>query len=779
MLTAAAAVCVQELLLADNQLEDLPSSCSSLHKVTNLTLHSNRLHVLPPAVSRMSGLQTLTLYDNPLLGRDAVVLHLQRQLPGLAIDSHMPLQGMALPARAAEPSPYMLQPAYMTSLLSQAPYVFSPAPVTSFPPPGFGLGRSGGYPAGMPHPGAAAGPGGYAPAHHLGAAAAGGYPWGPLSSQPRVPGGEEVRKLEQDFAAQLRMRDGQPTQQQQPAGHALLGINPTGAVQGQMASYQAQAAYQMQAQPIGFFPEQQQYQLYQGPSAWGMPGGVPAFGSVMAAPTGRYAAPPGAVSVAAGPSPGYPAGYMPGAAAAGAPSVAGAAPSVAQAAAGTAAGSSRVSDGGEAQGSSQPGGTPWASSGSQPGMNLQQLLADPNPSDGSAAPQPAQLWAAGSSQQWQQPGAAHPSQSGLQRRQTGEGALKTAESTGTEALQTGQYTATGGYMGPAGASTVPVRREPATGIGRWREPVPAAEGVFRPPAPRQPGGLAAAAADATIQTGMGGAGSCVSGAATPDEAQVQHAAAESAPPADAALMAGQDGQAEDAQADDAMSTDSVHSSNAAAAAAAGAQAGAAAHQTAAVSGAAAAAGDADADETPSSAPDTECASDTSSDMADGTQTPAVVPEGGSFLADFQPAVQQAVCGNNASSSAGGSGSSSAGGAPASKGGASSSGGGSSWGGSSGGGAGPASRGSQVKPSRFHPEEGQAGPPVQHSAAGMAEAYDDSSAGGEAEAAAAAPQRHAAAAPEQQQPGGGGQAQEARSDRYFPFNVMSSAWWGAN
>jgi hypothetical protein len=97
------------LLLEDNQLEDLPSSCSSLCKLTQLTLSANRLHVLPPAIVRMSALRHLSLDDNPLLGRDAVLLQLQRQLPALSVDGWGPLrpQGAGAPGgdelRAAAP----------------------------------------------------------------------------------------------------------------------------------------------------------------------------------------------------------------------------------------------------------------------------------------------------------------------------------------------------------------------------------------------------------------------------------------------------------------------------------------------------------------------------------------------------------------------------------------------------------------------------------------------------------------------------------------------------
>lgn len=91
MFCLAVVICVQELLLEDNQLEDLPSSCSALVKLSNLTLSSNRLHVLPPPISRMSGLLMLTLLENPLLDKDAVILQLQRQLPLLQIDGLSPL----------------------------------------------------------------------------------------------------------------------------------------------------------------------------------------------------------------------------------------------------------------------------------------------------------------------------------------------------------------------------------------------------------------------------------------------------------------------------------------------------------------------------------------------------------------------------------------------------------------------------------------------------------------------------------------------------------------
>lgn len=663
----------------------------------------------------MSGLQSLTLYDNPLLGRDAVVLHLQRQLPGLAIDSHQPLQGAALPARVPEPGAYVLpgppgpQPAYMTALLSQ-------------------LSQQGGLGAAAA---AAAAAGVAMPCmqqHAAGDASVPyGFPW-PVMVEPfhaagaaaAMQQGQEVSSLQAAFNAQLNLPDQPAVQRLGPALGGARFVRLPGPPGNTYHIPGANARHPTADESVGW------PRAGQGVTAWGTltPGVgllVPGQPAGMVA-DGPAAAVGGPQAPHPSPSGAAPADQLAQAAAAG-PSAAGAGSSAAAAAA--AAGPSSQAGPGAANDNnrtSQAGSTPWASAGSQPSMNLQQLLSDGNATGRQgASPSRMAAWgaaaAAAREESWKPVPRTHPQRTAdvLQAEQHYLNAAAAAGYAGDGAAGSSRWQV-GGEDGPPG-SRVGAPQPAPTGIGRWRH----ADTPFGPP----------------------------SSNASPARRRQAGAVLPHAGAGDAAAAAGMPAQA--AQAEDAMSTDSLSAAGAAGPAAA-------AEPPMAGDGQGAAAATAEGEETPSSAHDTECASDTSSEPADGTLTPAMLPDGpGSFVGDFLPAAQPAVRAAGASSSAGGSGGSSAGGASKAGG---SSGGGSSWGGSSSDGPGGAATGMGVRPSRFQ---------TVGDAAGEKEFQDgDSMDGG-------LPQEGQPV--EQPLPAAGAPTQEGRSGRYFPFNVLDAAWWG--
>lgn len=766
--------CVQELLLADNQLEDLPSSCSSLQKVTQLTLHSNRLHVLPPAICRMSGLQALTLHGNPLLGREAVVLHLQRQLPGLAIDGHSALEGAAVPALPAGSARRFSSPeAFMRSLMTglghlpayPQPYSVPPGfaylPAYGNPPPaqanplqaqgalhGLAVAAAAAAAAQLPAQGRA-------PAVQFGPEGLGQWAMPQMAAEAAAASlatREEVYhamgRLPSAVQAQLHLQDG-PRAQQEAVEWGVSGAYTAGTIP--VAGQQPRAPGQLDAEGAVQAPSVQQQQR---PLPMCIVDGKPVpwpFWQVPAAP--QAAGPPaGAVSGATVAGPGVPA-------------------AAAQAAADQPAGSSAAAAGtsrvpvthSDTPGGSQAGGnTPWASSGSQPGMNLQQLLSGAGPSSDASSPNqaPPVRWIA-RPQPWEQQAAwalqqTQTQQPPLLRRYAREAALnlERAQCMDPSELAARSMAPPAAAAGPSNSSGV--WGGPAAGTSRWREQLNM-EGLST---------LAPPGAQATQAEMVEWA--LQSQAAPQQQAEMQQAAA--------AAAAGAEGAA---PAEDAMSTDSMHSAQAAggAAPAAGTTQSGTASQAAALPGPAAAGTEADAEEAPSSAPDTECASDTSSDIADGTQTPALGPEAaaGSCLPEVPPAVQRAVRGNGGSSSA--SGNSSAGGRGAAS---SSTGGSSSWGGSSsssGGGAGAAGgHGGQAKPSRFQSEaEGIAAAGEGCQDAASAAEQQGAPPAGSADcrrAASGVADEEGAAAADPVQP-----VQEGRASGYFPFSVMSSSWWG--
>ena len=415
----------QELLLADNQLEDLPSSCSSLLKVTALTLHDNRLHVLPPAICRMSGLRTLTLYDNPLLGKDAVVLQLQRQLPGLTIDSWRPLQGAALPPRLPETGNYVLSQPFMNTLMQHvgqqgvgqaAGAVGLPAGGTAAAAAGAGLpaapvpGAGGVGVAGLQLPPHAGGPIALAPAAS--------YVWPALPEQQGYAPAQapvlvqpqfDVRNLEAAMYAQLNVQDRQQQQQ--------IQVQQQQAVPGAFVVVRG-VPWVLQGGALQPLPHyQQQQQLAQ--AGWAdMQAPRGGFGPIAPArramgadaqPAAAAAAPAAAAAAAAAVRPAAPAPGQPRPQAGTSAATSAVAAKVEEelralgvgTGAAAAAGAAAPSQGAEAAGSTSAHSTPWASAGSQPGMNLQQLLTESSSPAGRPSPQHASApWGSGL-QAWQ------------------------------------------------------------------------------------------------------------------------------------------------------------------------------------------------------------------------------------------------------------------------------------------------------------------------------------------------------------------------------------------
>jgi hypothetical protein len=804
--------------------------------VTQLTLHSNRLHVLPPAISRMSGLQTLTLHDNPLLGRDAVVLHLQRQLPGLSIDSHGPLEGAAAPGRLPLPGGYtspMPNMNFMTGLFSHplgpwgSPFGAAPAGAAQ----AAAQQQQQQYGMGAPVPPAAL------PAQPGVQAGVGGYAWPGLMGQgmgaqqgANPPHVYDVRTLEAAMAAQLHMQEQQRAQalqqtlqqaaqrqqqarwhqaQQQPGQQiAQEGAGGVGrfvmlrrqdadnvpALLGEGTSGLAQAPGQQQQQPW-------QPQLDRGgPSAW-MPAAA-ASGQEQTSPADLFTSSNAPLAAVLGLQLG---GDRPQAAAAAA-----------------AAGSSSTPPAAAAAGE-----TPWASSDSQPGTTLEQHLAGPSTGPGAAVPGTDSPSAPRSDpHSWRLslgpvgPGRGNrvptvrrgeeyyrqfPGGDPEVARMIAEFKLDEVEPSSSPAAQRGAMGAIGDSLfgrGPR-ARALPPAGQPAAAMegqaaGDFSGPsrLHAGRTRLQSELPVEfKGGEIHALAPATVagevgigrwrrQDGGEGNASLTQYVLNRPLARRQPVHSQ----ADAAA-AGQ------APADDAASTDSQHSSHedptaaphTQAAAAAGAASGSGVAPGAAAAAAAAEA-EAEAEETPSSAADTECASDTSSE-AEGVQTPTVVPGGMGGLSDQPAAAQQLARAGRQFSSAGGSGSSSSGGGAAAAGsnGAGSSGGGaSSCGGSSSGG--PARHASAPRANRLQSASGAVGP----AEAGGGEDVDSGvecfrdppasdedcrgpAAAGDSGQAPAAAEGQAGAADEAAAP----QAQEGRSAGYFPFNVLQAAWWGNN
>jgi len=59
-------VCLQELILTENFLTEMPTSLGNLTKLTNLNVDRNRLHDLPVDIGSLVCLNVLSLRDNKL-----------------------------------------------------------------------------------------------------------------------------------------------------------------------------------------------------------------------------------------------------------------------------------------------------------------------------------------------------------------------------------------------------------------------------------------------------------------------------------------------------------------------------------------------------------------------------------------------------------------------------------------------------------------------------------------------------------------------------------------
>jgi hypothetical protein len=466
------------------------------------------------------------------------------------------------------------------------------------------------------------------------------------------------------------------------------------------------------------------------------------------------------------------------------------------------------------------GETPWASSGSQPGTTLEQHLAGPSTGTGAAAlGSDSPSAAAGNPQSWRPPlrgyGAPPVRRGEEYYRQFPGGDPEVARMISEFKLDEVDPSGVGGRTPATNPLMTPVCGAPGEGIFSTGPPTRAPPRAGRPAAamerqaaadlsgsPRQPRrrgevDVEAAVAAMAGTTGIGRWRQHGDEGDAPLTAYMLNRPAAHRQPMRQQCAAAGPGQV---PADDAESSDSQHSSHedpaadpqAQPAAAAGGAAGASIAPGSAAAAAAAAEAD-EADETPSSAADTECASDTSSE-AEGVLTPTVAPNDKGGLSDQPAAAQHLALAGRQFSSAGGSGSSSSGGgAAAATGAAGSSGGGaSSSGGSSSGG--PVRQVAAPRDSRLQPPApGADGPPAAAAAAGEGcegldsgvECFRDppASDGDCREPAAAGGSGQAPAAEEGQADAGdeagaaAPQGQEGRSAGYFPFNVLQAAWWG--